>query len=171
MTERAVLPTLALTLQKLSALRAADHIEVVLKNPSKSTVTCYSIVDKTLPVENKNLKKSTFVVPSMVRLVKHGEFFPQRSMDETIQASVLLEWSRYNWEIQTAFGLLQEGDEVDFIWLMDDGANTSFSNIFTDALNLVLYRAETRLHFRLTTVVARKRNRMISYAKKTRSDF
>lgn len=168
MPERETLSRFLATPQKILALRLADHIEVTLKNLSKSTVTCYTIVNKELPPENNNLKKYVFTVPSTVELVKYNEFFPERIMDQTFTATALLTWSRYNWELQTAFGLIEEGDELEFVWLVDAGDTPSLPNIFTDALKLILYRAEFRLHFRITTVVARnKRNRMIRNAKKS----
>lgn len=161
------LPAYILRSDLIQAFRNSDHIHCKMVSQHRTRVTCYRFKNREKPSID-SMAEYAFEVPSAVE-IRQGKGAAQikSTPPEGTEAEVLLTWTSFDWELQSVFGMFELKDQVELIWIPDVETNAEITaaGVHVDALKLVLYRHEFRLHFRLTTRVGTPDSRMIHLAK------
>ena len=142
-------------------LRTADHLRFDYLNESTTEILCTKAVRDSQGVEKT--REHTFEIFSSVIV----ESNPNLKL-KAVSASFTMPWSFYNWEVQTAFKMLERGNEVELLWLPD---RTPFAfklegdakKIFMDVLKLIIFKNDTQFHYVLGTHVCTEENRLINF--------
>lgn len=144
-------------------LRTADHVQFTYLNPSTTEVLCSKAVrddaGKEKTIDHKFEMFSSASVESNPNLEINVK-----------SASFAIPWSFYNWEVQTAFRMLERGNEIELLWLPDRVPNMNLDlegvtkKIFIDVLKLIIFKNETQYHYVLGTHVCTDENRLVNLA-------
>ena len=140
--------------QDIAALRYADTIS--LHSTSLEVPICIVTCKKHLDDE---VRTYDFVLPSKV------ENIALEPCDLTpVEAKVDFTKCNLDWQLQSVFGLLQELDELEIVWLPNVQSSIHKKyHIVHDQVKVVIYRKNKRLHYMLGSFVDELSDSMFNY--------
>ena len=138
----------------IAALRYADKI--TLHSTSLEVPICIVTCKKTLEDE---IREYEFILPSSVENIAIEPCDIQAT-----EAKVDFTKCNLDWQLQSVFGLLQEFDELEIVWL-PNVQSTIYKKygIVHDQVKVVVYRKNKRLHYMLGSFVDELRDSMFLY--------
>ena len=140
-------------------LRTADHMRFDYLNETTSEILCTKDIRDSEGKE-KTIEH-TFEIFSSVVLESNPNLKLRAS-----SASFIIPWSFYNWEVQTAFKMLERGNEVELLWIPDRVPDLKLEGvtkkIFMDVLKLIIFKDDTQFHYILGTHICTTENRLVN---------